>query len=51
MVLFLNLDLEEFGLLEPWEPGPCSWFLSLVWTQKCYLSGETIQLPRTGSCM
>ena len=25
MVLFLNLDLEEFGRQEPWEPGPCSW--------------------------
>lgn len=25
MVLSLNLDLEEFGRREPWEPGPCSW--------------------------
>ena len=25
MVLSLNLDLEEFGRRESWEPGPCSW--------------------------
>lgn len=23
--LSLNLDLEEFGPRERWEPGPCSW--------------------------
>uniref|UniRef100_F6ZU26 Protoporphyrinogen oxidase n=1 Tax=Equus caballus TaxID=9796 RepID=F6ZU26_HORSE len=27
MVLSLNLDLEEFGQRELWEPGPCSWGL------------------------
>lgn len=25
VVLSLNLDLEEFGRPEPWEPGRCSW--------------------------
>ena len=35
---------------QPWEPGPCSWFLSLAWTQKCCLAWEAIQVPRAGSC-